>query len=287
MLKVTSKDERWLRPGVGSTDVAAVVGCGAVEEQTALVTWAKIIQKIELAEIRKVKKQTLKQGSDVWHQWRKDGIGGSEVSSVFGANPYRDSQIDKVWARKLPEDHPKFLPEVVDNDAMANGRKYEPEARRLYEDMFGWSAKDVCVLHDDYDHIRCSLDGLRDDDKLVVEIKCPRDKNHGKYIEISKLEDNFDRQTAFAHLFPYYRYQVLYQLLITQAEVCHFVSYSPTWRDVNNKFVLITLYPEPEEQNRLLERVNLFWNFVLSREPPPKEWLEPCWQYPTSLLIPK
>jgi putative phage-type endonuclease len=285
VIKVSSKDQRWLRPGVGSTEIASLLGCGAIEEQSALVAWAKVVQKIELTEIKQVQKQVLQQGSKEWHNWRKLGVGGSEVACVVGANPYRDSQADRVWARKLPEDHPYAKPETADNDAMARGRKFEPDARKLYESLFGWTVKDVCVLHDDYPHVRCSLDGLSTDDKLVAEIKCPGDKNHEKYITISRIQDNFERQTAFAKTFPYYRYQVLYQLLITGAEVCHFVSYSPEWRTQNDRFVLITLYPEPDEQVRLLERVNLFWQFVESRTPPPKEWLEPCWNLPTSLLV--
>jgi putative phage-type endonuclease len=286
VLKVTSSDERWLKPGVGSTDIAALVGCGAVQDQAALVTWAKIVQKTELAEIKKMKKQTLVQGSDIWRQWRKDGIGGSEVACVVGANPYSDSKADKIWARKLPEDHPNSKPEVSDNDAMAKGRKYEPEARRIYETLFDWNARDVCVLHDDYSFIRCSLDGLRDDDDLVLEIKCPwTDKNHTKYLEISRIEDNFERQTAFATMFNYYRMQVLYQLLITNARVCHFVSYFPNWKNEKDRFALITLYPEPYMQDFLLRRAIEFWKFVETRTPPPKEWLEPCWEYPTELKI--
>lgn len=282
--RVTSTDERWLRPGVGSTDAAALVGCAADRDDNALTLWARIRSKMETTALKKVK---LAQGSGQWLDWRKAGVGGSEVACVVGANPYSGSKALDVWARKLPADHPKAKPEVSDNPNMAWGRKYEPDARRIYQELFGWTAEDVCVLHDDHECVRCSLDGLRPDNKVVLEIKCPGEKNHEKYIAISRIEDHFERQTEYAKVFPYYRYQIAYQLEITQADYCHFVSYRPTWPEPSERFVQMTLYPEPEEQKRLLERVLEFWIYVETRTAPPAEWLVPCHRLPESLKIPE
>lgn len=286
MRRVDQGSIQWRSPGVGSAEVAALVGCAAGRDDGPLVFWAMVVQRRERQEINRMRKEQLVQGSEYWLNWRKKGVGGSEVACVVGANPYRDSQADRIWQRKLPADHPNALPEVSDNPAMAHGRKHEPEARRIYESLFGWTAQDVCVLHDEHDYIRCSLDGLRPDDRLVLEIKCPGEKNHQKYLDISKYYDSYDRQTAFARAFPYYRMQVLYQLAITGAEVCHFVSYRPDWGNELDRLVVIPLYPEPDEQRRLLERVTEFWGFVERREPPPKEWMLPCWRLPEALTIP-
>lgn len=280
---MTSGDAKWRTAGVGSTDVAAIFGCAA-DDQNVLTKWAEVVSKQEISALKKLR---MKQGDAAWLDWRKLGLGGSEVACVVGANPYRDSKADRIWARKLPSDHPQAKGEIADNSNMAFGRLNEPDARRIYEGLFGWSATDVCVLSDDYDCVRCSLDGLRDDDKVVLEIKCPGERNHQKYLSIAAIEDHFDRQTAYAKAFPYYRYQMLYQLMITGADFAHFVSYRPDWPDENDRFVVFPFYPEPDEQRRLLERVLEFWSYVERREPPPKSWLEPNWRLPVELNIPE
>lgn len=282
MRRVKSGSAVWRQAGVGSTDIAAVMNCAAKSDETVLMCWASIVQKRDLKEINRMRKERLAQGSKDWLDWRGKGMGGSEVACVVGANPYRDSKADRVWERKTGQ-----RAEVSDNPAMAHGRKNEPDARRIYEQVCGWTAEDVCVIHDEMDFVRCSLDGLRNDDKVVLEIKCPGEKNHQKYLDIAQIDDAFERQSAYAQVFPYYRYQVLYQLAITGADMAHFVSYRPDWHDASERFVMMTLYPEPDEQAHLLERVREFWGFVERREPPPTNWLEPCWRMPTTLQLPE
>lgn len=286
MRKVLPTNPAWLRAGVGSGDAASLVGAAVDANDNPLTLWAYIVSMTELKEIRKrMKKVRHQQGSTNWLDWRKLGVGGSEVACVVGANPYKGSKATDVWARKLPADHPDAQGEVADNSFMAHGRKYEPDARRIYESLMGWTAEDVCVLHPEHDFIRCSLDGLRPDDKVVWEAKCPGEKNHAKYIGISRILDPFERQTAFASTFSSYRYQALYQLAITNANVCHFCSYRPDWPVESDRFVLIPLYQEPDEQHFLIERVVEFWKFVTDRTAPPANWLEPCWRMPTAIEV--
>lgn len=283
---VTSTDPLWKRAGVGSTEVAAVMNCAAERDNRCLLCWARIVQKRDLQENADLKKVKLEQSSPEWLEWRTKGVGGSEVASVVGAAYSGKNEAINTWGRKLPPDHPNFVPEMKSNAAMELGKAREPLARKLYEDLFGWKAEDLCIVHDDYDFVRCSLDGIRADGLLSVEIKCSGLKNHYKYVDISKIEDPFDRQCAFDQQFRYYRYQVLYQLLITQSQVCHFVAYNPDCGEKSEQLAMFELYPEPEEQERLLERVKEFWYFVENREPPPAEWLKPCWKPPTDLAIP-
>lgn len=285
---VSSTDPLWKRAGVGGTEVAAVMNCAAERENRCLLCWARITQKRDLQENAALKAVKLEQSSPEWLDWRKLGVGGSEVSAVVGANPYRDSKADKVWQRKLPPDHPKHLPEVKNNAAMERGKTLEPTANALYAELFGWEAEPLCVIHNDYDFVRCSLDGIRADGQVSLEIKCSGLKNHYKYVDISRIEDPFERQCAFDQEFRYYRYQVLYQLLITGAKVCHFVGYNPDCGAKSEQFATFELYPEPEEQERLLERVKEFWYFVETRQPPPADWLQPCWRRPErdKMLLP-
>jgi len=283
---ISSTDPLWRTAGVGSTDVASLMNCAARSEEKCLLCWARIVQKRDLQENPELKTVKLDQGSQDWLDWRKFGVGGSEVSAVVGANPYSDSKADKVYRRKLPSDHPDHLPEVSSNPAMDRGKKLEPIARNLYSAIFGWNVDDLCIIHDQYDFVRCSLDGMRPDGELTLEIKCSGDKNHAKYLGISRLRTPMERQQAFDAAFRYYRYQVLYQLLITGAKVCHFVGYNPDWQVPADRLCVFELYPEPEEQERLLKRVVEFWSFVENRTPPPKEWLQPCWRPPKEIKMP-
>ncbi len=291
---VASTDERWMRPGVGSTDIASVCGCAADSDANPLLTWAKIVSKAEIQSLKKaskaMRKQHLEQGSPEWLDWRKMGVGGSEVGAVMGKGAYyprAENSAEGLWAKKLPKDDPRSKPEQASNSFMAHGTKFEPEARKLYETLYGWSVEPLCILHDDHDFVRCSLDGWRADGDLSIEIKCPQAKNFQKYLEISHISDPMERQRAFSEGFLYTRYQILYQLLITGAKACHFVAYSPEHSSPEDRLVVFSLYPEPAEQRRLLERVVEFWGFVERREPVPKEWLLPVWKHPEEIVVPE
>jgi putative phage-type endonuclease len=275
---VGSTSQTWWSGGVGSTDVAALVGCAATSRDHCLAVWS---QKVYARE-RTMRKQLLEQGTSVWLDWRKHGVGGSEVSSVVGANPYKS--VTTLLNDKIA-DLDGTAGEPYENEAMAWGKKYEPQARELYERLYEVSVPPVCVLHDEKDFMRCSLDGLRSDDQVVVEIKCCQERNHKKLLAIQEIEDPLERQTAFAKALNYYRYQVLYQLALTGASVCHFVAYNANFQD-HKKLAVFELYPEPAEQEKLLDRVTQFWELVESREPPPIEFCLPCHEPPRELKLP-
>lgn len=288
MRRVTFGDAGWLRAGIGSSDVAALMGCAAGSDDGPLVQWAKVIQNRELKEWKSMRKERLEQGSPHWLDWRGKGVGGSEIGCVVGANPYTGSKAMDVWRRKLPNDHPDWRPEQATNEAMQYGKNNEPAARAAYEHLMGWSAKDVCVIHDDFEWARCSLDGLSQDGRIVVEIKCHKsERKHQQNLEMAKIADPLERQIAYAEVHPSYRYQILWQLEITKAEVAHFVSYKPEWEPANDRFCMFTMYPEPVEQQRLMERAAEFWSFVTERQAPTKEWCRPCHRLPESLKIPE
>jgi putative phage-type endonuclease len=270
----------WREPGIGATQVAAVMGCAVERDQKPFVLWAQILQDREWKLVRKAAE--LAQDSPEWHRWRNDGWGGSEIGSLMGVNPYRDgSPTDAVRGKIAAREGTEVRRN--ENPNMRRGKAKEPEARAMYERLMGWEAKPLCVLHDEHDFVRCSLDGIRPDDDLILEIKCPGGRNHEKFLQCAAVPEPLIRQQLFAHCFDYYRYQVLYQLLITGASRCHFVSYCPGEFSGHDQFALIELFPEPFEQERVLERVAAFWGFVERRELPPPEWLEPAARPPEVL----
>lgn len=265
----------WNELGVGSGDAACLLNCGSQPEDTYLDLWAAIVRKRDLKELQKVRKVELQQGSDEWLQWRRQGLGGSEVGCVLGANPYSDSRADRVWARKLPADHPDALPEVKSNPAMARGQKLEPAARSLYESLYGWKAEPVCCIHDEFPYVRASLDGWNEEKQISLEIKCSGQRNHQVYLDIGRITDPLERQQAYWYKFPYYLAQVQYQLLITGARYAHFCAYSDAFEG-SDRLAVFELYPQPKTIEFLLDRVKTFWGYVESRCPPPPEFLVRC-----------
>lgn len=281
MRLTTGASSLWKNCGLGAGDIAALVNCDIEESKHCLSLWADKIYKRE----RGMRKELeLEQGSEAWHAFRKKGVGASEVASVVGA-AYSGRNGTKT-SMNLFEEKVSTVKGDSENADIRRGRQGEAPARKLYEDLYGWSVPAVCVVHDEYDFIRASLDGLRSDDKLVVEIKCPGNTNHRKMLECQYKKDPLERQTLFCKFFNYYRYQVLYQLLITQADVCHFISYSEDKSfSGEQRMAVIELYPEPKEQQRLLEMVVEFWDYVEKREPPDIEMCLPRWEWPSELKV--
>lgn len=286
MRKVYQSDWIWKRGGVPATEIGDLVDCAYEDGRHPLALYAQKVYM--LAGGLKLKKQYLAQGTQEWLEWRKNAVTATAAAATVGAHfvskwgDRRAQDVKELWTEKVSRKEA----DQPENEAMKWGKDNEKHARRLYEELFDWPVPDVCVLHDQYDHVRASLDGLRADDDLVVEIKCCGRANHAKLLAISNLEDPLERQSQFSRDFYYYRYQVLYQLLITGARCCHFVGYNPKDFTGHEQLAVIELYPEPAEQEKLLKRVNEFWDFVVRREQPPESWCQPCWSHPTEIAVP-
>src|SRR6201998_959258 len=57
--------------------------------------------------------------------------------------------------------------------AARRGRELERLARRVYEQEVGSQMEPLCLVHDQLEWMRASLDGLSFDGSTVLEIKCP------------------------------------------------------------------------------------------------------------------
>jgi putative phage-type endonuclease len=107
----------------------------------------------------------LQQGTTEWREWRHNGIGASDASTIMGENRFKSA------AQLLNE---KLGPaqDYGQNAAMARGAELEPEARRLYIAKTGREVRPVCLQSTRYDWLRASLDGFAINHDAVVEIKC-------------------------------------------------------------------------------------------------------------------
>jgi putative phage-type endonuclease len=140
---------------------------------------------------------------------------------------------------------------VTENHRMRRGKALEPAARMLYIEVTGNHVRPVCVVHDQFEWFRASLDGLTEDGQLVLEIKCPSANAH---------------KCALSGQIPrYYVAQVQHQLAVTGAPLLHYWSFDPDF-DEGPVHALVEIRPDAAYIARLIRREREFWERVKAEE---------------------
>jgi len=189
---------------------------------------------------------TLDQRTPAWHAWRAGIIGGSDAPAIMGVSPW--TTIHKLWEMKTGR---RGGP--PDNPAMARGRAMEDEALAAWVAHTGEIATPICVQHEALDFVGASLDGATFDGGLLVEIKCPGEKDHAAAAETGQVP---------AKYWP----QVQHQLAcVPEADMLHYWSYRPTHKTPH---VLIEVKRDQDYIGELLEKERSFWESVKGDYPP-------------------
>ncbi len=132
-----------------------------------------------------------------WEQMRKEKIGASDAPVLMGISPY-DTPYS-LWQKKLD-----LIPQTTMTRPMERGYTLEPLAREQVEQQIGQSLRPRVKFHDSIPWMMATLDGLSEDEKTLVEIKCPGATDH---------------QTALSgHIPEKYFPQVQHQLEVCQIE---------------------------------------------------------------------
>jgi len=98
--------------------------------------------------------------------------------------------------------------------AMQHGIDTEAEAVAAYEVLTGQMVSTTGFLSHNVLQAGCSLDGHIGEFDGICEFKCPKSSTHLRYLREKVLPDD-------------YKWQVIHNLLITNASYCDFVSYDP------------------------------------------------------------
>jgi putative phage-type endonuclease len=187
--------------------------------------------------------ENLVQGTQQWIEWRKKGVGASEMAAILGLCPY--STKYQVWLEKTGRSTG-----FVGNYATQRGNELEARARARYELITMEDAPPALAVHPKYDICRVSLDGKSADNRLILEIKC--------------LGKEYHSMAQSGIVPPHYVPQVQYQLAVTGADKCHFFSYG-----ADETHALIEVLPDIEYQGMLIAHALEFWELVKSDTPPP------------------
>jgi putative phage-type endonuclease len=110
----------------------------------------------------------LKQGTQQWLNWRHSGIGASDASTIMNENRFKSP--DELLHEKQNKVDIKV--DIEENVKMQKGKDLEPIARTLYQKNTKIMVQPICIQSILYPWLIASLDGISNDYKKLVEIKC-------------------------------------------------------------------------------------------------------------------
>ena len=180
--------------------------------------------------------ERLQQNTAEWHRWRRQGIGASDAPVIMGETAFKTPRT--LWSIKTGR-----MQEASAGQAARRGRELENFARRGYERQTGIQVEPLCLVHEEFEWMRASLDGLSFDGSTLVEIKCPLSLR--------------DRASAQQGRIPsQYHAQLQHQLEVSGAERAHYWSFHGT------DGILVEIRPDREYAKKLVEVEAAFWQLV-------------------------
>lgn len=116
----------------------------------------------------------LEQDTPEWRDWRRgadlaDGgirVTATAATSIIGTSKFES--MEDLWMQIVG-----LKKRQVNQWAVAPGKKFEPDANRIYCEYVGQSVKPVCIQNSTYPWIGASLDGMDILGRFGVEIKIP------------------------------------------------------------------------------------------------------------------
>lgn len=183
----------------------------------------------------------VEQGSNLWLSWRKTVITATDCPSILGSSPW--SSAYKCWQRKLG-----LIEEQKGNESMERGKRLEPIARARFIEEKGINMKAAVVESSQWNFLGASLDGLSDDHRCILEIKCGGSKLH--------------KEASEGRIPEYYMHQMQHQLLVTGAAMCFYYSFD------GEQGICIEVLPDPEFQAQFMPKAREFWRCVAFNEAP-------------------
>lgn len=134
------------------------------------------------------------QRSPEWNQARLGRVGSSEAIGIS-----TDARMKTLLYAKLAEHFTGETEEFRITDAMQYGIDMEPVVIDLLEKQYFISIQEVgLITNTELPLAHWSPDGLYNDSKMGIEIKCPTPKNHLKYILDGGVPSEYHFQIAQA-----------------------------------------------------------------------------------------
>ena len=201
---------------------------------------------MDLANERKEKKAAEEKK---WHEWRRLGIGCSDIPAIMGASPHRTAY--DIWLDKMGQSN------FDGNFATRKGQEFEPIAREMYEYKTGKQFPPKQVEYGKWPILRGTLDGWNEVRNTLIEIK---------YVGKKAYEE------AKLGIIPaHYKLQIQAQLLCSRATVAVYVAYND---EHPNDIVTLQVLPNEKVQQEILTAAIAFWQYVVTKTPPPTDEMQ-------------
>ena len=174
-------------------------------------------------------------------------IGSSDAPTIMGVCPWKTRE--QLWEEMV------FGKDDKDNPAMKRGREMEPLAIAWFENEMGIKLiQQKFLKHPDYHWMTATLDGVNEEQKLLVEIKCPGKASH-QFVEDNEMVP------------PNYIPQLQHQMAVTGYDSMYYCSF----RD--NEGIIIELLRDEDYIQSLIQEEEAFWKSVLNLErPQTRKW---------------
>lgn len=199
------------------------------------------------------------QGSKEWLDWRKTGIGGSDVAAVVGEAGW--SSMLKLWAIKsgaVPD-------ESLDNEDMEWRHRMEPMILQKMLDKHTECelvTRSPCFKRTDYPFMLASLDAITADQfgNINTEIKT------------AASEKDWLTEDGEETVPSYYMCQALWQMMVTGIKRTRFAVLVSGF---NKRYFEREIEYNQQAAEMLFKAAVMFWNGVLSNTPPPPDTNNP------------
>ena len=197
----------------------------------------------------------VEQGTEEWDRIRVGRFTASEIWRLMGdpksktdkeagnlseaANTYINEKVAEVMTGQCKQQGYAF--------PMVWGSEKEPEAREKFIERTGFVCEQVGFFPYT-DHAGGSPDGMLNDG-TILEIKCPYDS--AKQLDYLMLTDQWDLKRMCRD----YYWQCQANMLFTETEVCHFVTYDPRMVDEKHRLTHMAIKASKEDQDLIIAKL--------------------------------
>jgi hypothetical protein len=164
----------------------------------------------------------LDQGTEEWKLLRLGKATASNFSKIVTSTGEISKTLREYAIKLASELLVEEVEETYKNAAMQRGNDLEPEARQAYQEEALKLVEEVAFF--DCGDWGASPDGLIGDDG-IIEIKCPEQLNHTKYLHDNKLPISHTQQCQGL-------------LFCSGRKYLDFVSYNPNFKEGKKLFIV-------------------------------------------------
>ena len=176
-----------------------------------------------------------------WHEMRRSKIGASDAAIIMEESPWKTPF--QLWCQKVQSGS---IPEK--SIALLRGIELEPIARQRFMDMTGICVSPDVIINPNNNWMMASLDGIDEEKKNIVEIKCPGKEDHS-----SASEGIIPRK---------YYPQLQHQLEVCALDMAYYFSFDGI------EGVIIKIYRDDKYIKNMISKEKEFWDRIQDFRPP-------------------